>query len=127
MVVNQVDYLTKVMPATTVLNGTGGYSTNLFPFPTKVVRSNEVTTGQAIVFLPEEYFMGVGTSKDGTLTYSEEFKFLQEKRVFKLKMHAMGKAYDNTIAVVLDISQLDPAYITVLMKNLSTAAEVDVA
>ena len=127
MVVNQVDYLTKVMPATTVLNGNGGYSTNLFPFPTEVVRSNEVTTGQAIVFLPEEYFMGVGTSKDGTLTYSDEFKFLQDKRVFKLKMHAMGKAYDNTIAVVLDISQLDPAYITVLMKNLSTAAEVDEA
>lgn len=117
LVCNQVDYLTKVMPATTVMTTSGTYATNLFPFPTSVVRSNELATGKAILFLPEEYFMGVGTTKDGTIEYSDEFKFLEDKRTFKIKMHAMGKAFDNTVAIVLDISELSPAYVTVLNKE----------
>ena len=121
LVCNQVDYLTKVMPATTVLTAAGTYATNLFPFPTSVVRSNEITTGKAILFLPEEYFMGIGTTKDGTIEYSDEFKFLEDKRTFKIKMHAMGKAFDNTVAIVLDITELDPAYITVLNKEATAA------
>lgn len=114
---NQVDFLTKIMPATTVLTAAGIYARDLFPFPTEVVRTNYLDTGKAILFLPEEYFMGIGTSKDGTLEYSDEYKFLEDKRVFKIKMHAMGKAFDNTVAIVLDISELDPAYITVLQKQ----------
>lgn len=121
LVCNQVDYLTKVMPATTVMTTSGTYATNLFPFPTSVVRSNELATGKAILFLPEEYFMGVGTTKDGTIEYSDEFKFLEDKRTFKIKMHAMGKAFDNTVAIVLDISKLSPAYVTVLNKEEAAA------
>jgi len=119
---NQVDFLTKVMPATTVLTASGTYATNLFPFPTSVVRTNCLEEGEAVLFLPEEYFFGIGTSKDGTLTYSDEYKFLEDKRVFKIKMHGMGKAFDNTVAIVLDISALDPAYITVLQKQAEIAA-----
>lgn len=122
VVCNQVDYLTKVMPATTVLNTMGTYSRDLFPFPTTVERSNSVPTGKAILCLPEEYFMGIGTGKDGVIEYSDEFKFLEDKRTFKIKMHAMGKAFDNTVAIVLDISELDPAYITVLQKNTEVVA-----
>lgn len=117
LVCNQVDYLQKVMPATTVLTNAGTFARDLFPFPTSVIRSNEIEEGKAIVFLPEEYFMGIGTSKDGTIEYSDEFKFLEDKRVFKIKMHAMGKAFDDTVAAVLDISKLEPAYITVLNKT----------
>lgn len=122
LICNQVDYLTKVMPATTVMTSEGRFATNLFPFPTEVVRSNEVATGKAIVFLPEEYFMGIGTTKDGTIEYSDEFKFLEDKRVFKVKMHAMGRAFDNTVAIVIDITELDPAYITVLNKEAVVTA-----
>lgn len=110
---NQVDYLTKVMPATTVLNNVGAYVNNLFPFPTEVVISNELSTGEAIVCLPEEYFMGIGGAKEGVIEFSDEYKFLEDQRVFKIKMYGMGKAYDNTVALLLDISGLNPAYITV--------------
>ena len=121
MICNMSDYLTKVMPATTVMTANGGYANNLFPFPTEVIKSNELETGKAVICLPEEYFMGVGTSKEGAIEYSDEFKFLEDKRVFKIKMHGMGKAYDNTVAIVVDISALDPAYITVLNKQAATA------
>lgn len=122
MVCNQIDYLNKIMPATTVMTSAGTYARDLFPFPTEVVRSNEVEENKAILFLPEEYFMGIGTTKDGTIEYSDDFKFLEDKRTFKIKMYAMGKAFDNTVAVVLDISELDPAYITVLNKQSTASA-----
>ena len=113
MIVNMVDYLTKVMPATTVLNAEAKYVNNLFPFPTTVYISNEVEDGEAIVFLKNEYFMGMGGSKNGVIEYSDEYKFLEDQRVFKVKQYGAGRAFDNTSALYLDISNLDPAYITV--------------
>jgi hypothetical protein len=101
------------------MTAAGTYTNNLFPFPTEVIRSNALATGKAILCLPEEYFMGVGTGKNGTLTFSDEYKFLEDQRVFKVKMHGMGKAYDNTVAILLDISELDPAFITVLNKDVA--------
>ena len=113
LVVNQTDYLTKVMPATTVLNANGVYVNNLFPFPTKVFVSNAVEDGRAVLFVKDEYFMGMGGAKNGVVEYSDEYKFIEDKRVFKIKQYGMGRAFDNTSALYLDISGLEPAYITV--------------
>lgn len=113
IIVNMVDYLTKVMPATTVLNAEAKYVNNLFPFPTTVYISNELEDGDAILFLKDEYFMGMGGSKNGVIEYSDEYKFLEDQRVFKVKQYGAGRAFDNTSALYLDISGLDPAYITV--------------
>lgn len=113
MVVNQTDYLTKIMPATTVLNTSGSYVNNLFPFPTTVYVSNAVEDGKAVLFLKDEYFMGMGGSKNGVIEYSDEYKFLEDQRVFKIKQYGAGRAFDNTSALYLDISGLKPAYITV--------------
>lgn len=111
LICNQVDFLTKVMPASTVLNGAGTYAKDVFPFPTDVIRCNRLATGEAILCLPMEYFMGIGTSKDGTIEFSDEIKFLEDQRAFKIKMHGMGMAYDNTVAILLDITALEAAYI----------------
>lgn len=113
MVVNQTDYLTKIMPATTVLNGNGAYVNDLFPVPTTVYVSNAVEDGKAVLFLKDEYFLGVGGSKNGVIEYSDEYKFLEDQRVFKIKQFACGRATDNTAALYLDITALEPAYITV--------------
>ncbi len=120
MICNQIDYLTKIMPATTVLNNMGLYSKDVFPFPTEVIRSNEVAEGQAIICLPDEYFFGIGSSKEGNIEFSDEFKFLEDMRTLKIKLYGMGKAFDNTVAILIDISKLDPTYITV--KNVAAAA-----
>lgn len=117
LICNQVDYLKKIMPATTVLNAAGVYAKDLFPFPTEVIRSNEVKTGQAILCLPEEVFFGIGGSKDGTIVYDDSYKFLEDIRIYLIKLHANGRPFDNTVSVVLDISELDPAYITVKTKE----------
>ena len=121
MICNQTDYLTKIMPASTVLNNAGAYVNNLFPFPTEVVISNELTDGEAILCLPEEYFMGIGGAKEGVLEYSDDLKFLEDKRVFKIKMYGMGKAYDNTVSILLNISDLDPAYIVTKVEQTAAS------
>ena len=107
------DYYTKVMPATTVLNANGTYVNNLFPVPTQVVQTTQLTDGKAILFLPGEYGAFAGGSRQGTLEFSDEFKFLEDMRVFKIKQYADGRATDNTAALLLDISGLEPAYINV--------------
>lgn len=113
LVCNQTDYLTKIMPATTVLNTNGSYVNNLFPFPTTVYVSNAVEDGRAVMFINGEYFMGMGGTKNGVIEYSDEYKFLEDMRVFKIKQYGAGRAFDNTSAIYLDISNLKPAYITV--------------
>lgn len=116
LICNQVDYLTKVMPASTVLNSAGAYVNNLFPFPTEVEISNELSTGEAILCLPKEYFMAMGGAKEGVITYSDEYKFLEDMRYYKIKTYGAGKAFDDTVSVLLDISGLNEAYITVKQK-----------
>ena len=113
MICNQHDYLTKVMPATTVLNANGVFVNDLFPIPTKVYVSNALADGEAVLFLKDEYFMGMGGDKNGVIEYSDEAKFIEDQRVFKVKQYGTGRAFDNTSALYLDITGLEPAYITV--------------
>lgn len=124
LICNQEDYLTKIMPATTVQNTSGTYINNLFPFPTDVTISNELETGKAIICLPEEYFMCIGGAKEGVITYSDEYKFLEDMRYYKIKTYGAGKAYDDTVSILLDITGLNPAYITV---STDTAAQLSTA
>lgn len=121
LICNPKDYLTKIMPATTVQNINGEYKNNLFPVPTEVIQSIAVDEGEAILCLLPEYFLGIGASKEGFIEYSDEFKFLEDVRTYKTKMFAFGRAVDNTVSVVLDLTALEPVYITV--KNVGTASE----
>lgn len=108
MVVNPGDYLTKIMPATTVRSADGTYASNVFPFPTKVVQSVQVPKDRAIFGLPNRYFMGIGTEKNGKMEFSDEYKFLEDERVYLVKMYGHGEPLDNTAFVYADISNLVP-------------------
>lgn len=120
LICNQNDYLLKVMPATTVLNANGVYVNDLFPVPTTVYISNSLDDGEAVLFLEGEYFMGMGGTKNGVIEYSDEYKFFEDQRAFKIKQYGTGRAFDNTSSLFLDISGLEPAYITV--KNVEVTA-----
>ncbi|MEO2567309.1 phage major capsid protein [Collinsella aerofaciens] len=127
LLVNTIDYLTKVMPATTVLAPeVGGYVRDLFPFPTEVIKSNVVKTGTAVLGVLEDYTLAVGGKRNGAITFDDSVHFLDDARTFKLIQHAAGRAYDNTSFAVLDISNLDPAYVTVKNVNAFAAAAATV-
>ena len=61
----------------------------------------------------------MGGNKNGVIEVSDEYKFLEDQTCFKIKQHGTGRALDNTSALLLDISGLEPAYIVV--KNITTA------
>lgn len=115
---NMVDYLAKVMPATTALAMNGaGYVNNLFPFPTEVIPVSCMDTGKAVLGVLEDYTLAVGGKRNGVLEYDDSYKFLEDARTFKIIQHAAGRAYDNNSFIVLDISELDPAYLNVKVAN----------
>lgn len=124
MVVNPTDYLTKVMPSTTIRAADGTYVNNVFPFPTKVIQSTEVPTGKAIFGLANRYFMGIGTALSGKIEYSDEYKFLEDERVYLVKMYGHGEPLDNTAFVYADISGLTPAIQEVTVKGTVSTKEV---
>ncbi|MCI8451086.1 MAG: phage major capsid protein [Eggerthellaceae bacterium] len=113
LLTNMTDYLTKVMPATTVLGQDGSYKNNLFPFATDAFPCNSVPDGKAVLGIAETYTLAVGGSRNGQISYDDSIGYLDDVRTFKLVQHGTGRAYDDTCFIVLDISELDPAYITV--------------
>src|SRR5690606_20158603 len=108
LVVNPVDYFTKVMPATTYLTPDGRYVKDVFPFPTRVVQSAYVDEGEAILGIGKRYFAALGTSKGGRVEYSDDYKFLEDERIYAIRLYGDGRPKDNTSFMVLDISELEP-------------------
>ncbi len=106
LIVNPADYFTKVMPATTALTPMGTYVGNVLPFPTDIVQSVGVPSGKAVLGIAKKYFMGVGTGRGGKLEYSDEYKFVEDLRTYKIKFYGTGRPYDINAFMYLDISGL---------------------
>ena len=121
LVCNLTDYLTKVMPATTVLATDGRYVNDLLPVPTDVITAEVISDGEAILFLPSEYDMLVGGVRG--IEYTDEYKFLEDQRVLKSVMYAYGLPRDRTTALFLDISGLEPGYVNVKVKGVVKTKE----
>lgn len=118
LIVNPKDYFTKVMPATTVQAADGSYKNNVFPFPTTAIQSSGVDEGSAIIGLPKKYFMGIGAgSNGGKIEYSDEYKFLDDERVYISKLYGNGRALDDNAFILLDITGLEEATIPVTVKG----------
>lgn len=112
LICNANDYYTLVAPAVRVQNFAGAYVDN-FAFPMDVVISESVPAGKAILADLNNYYIGVGFAKDGVIEFSDEYKFLEDQRTYKIKTYANGRALDENSAIVLNISGLKPAAITV--------------
>lgn len=124
LVVNPTDYFTKVMPATTIRAADGTYKNNVFPFPTDPIQSCGVDAGKAIIGLPEKYFMGIGAGTNGgKIEYSDEYKFLDDERVYLTKLYGNGRALDNNAFILLDISELEEATVAVKVKGTVATKE----
>lgn len=127
LIVNPVDYMTKVFPATTVMTGNGTYVNNVLPYPMSVIQSAAVASGKAVLGLGYKYFMGLGmSSRAGRIEYSDEFKWLEDERVYKIKLYANGMPMDNNAFQYLDISGLKPLTIAVSVEGqIDTTATVE--
>lgn len=118
MVVNPSDYLTKIMPATTVRTADGSWNSNVLPFPTTIIQSVQVPKNRAIIGLANRYFMGIGTAKSGKLEYSDEYHFLEDERVYRIRLYGHGEPLDNNAFVYADITNLQPTVQEVVVKEV---------
>lgn len=107
LVVSPVDYLKKIMPATTMLvNGT--YIRDIFPLPTTVAQSQKCPEGEAILGMAKRYFFALGTPKDGRIEYDDSVQFMEDARVYAARLYGNGRPLDNNAFLRLDISELKP-------------------
>ena len=63
LVVNPVDYWTKVWPLTTTKNALGQYIANQFPLPVDITQEPTVEQGKAILGLAEKYDLNMGMNQ----------------------------------------------------------------
>lgn len=102
MIVNPMDYWSKIFPVTTFMSAAGTYVHGILPIPAKVVQSVAVTQGKMIAGMAKDYFMGVGSTQK--IDYSDHYKFLEDERTYIAKQYANGKPLDNESFLVFDIS-----------------------
>ena len=71
-----------------------------------VVLDTGLTAGQAIIGLPKKYFGQVAFRDNGQISFSDDYLFLEDKRVWKAKLYAHGFAKDNNAFALLDLTGL---------------------
>lgn len=128
LVVNPQDYFQRVMPATTVMAPDGTYRNDVLPYPMRVIQSAALPAGKAVLGIAYKYFAGTGMSRDGRIEYSDHYQFLEDDRVYLIKLYANGFPMDNNAFLVLDISELQPATIRFTPTNSpSPSSNADLA
>lgn len=124
LIVNPTDYLTKIIPATTVMATDGSYKSNIFPFPTEVFQSEMLDTGEAVMGVMEngkiKYQLFLSTGIGGNVEYSDEYQFLEDNRVYAIKLLGTGRPADNNCFIKLDISGLQPLTLSVEVSKIGT-------
>lgn len=123
MVVNPVDYLKIIMPATTIMSPDGRYINNVLPVPTKIVQSQECPQGKAYLGIGKRYFFALGTSKGGKIEYDDSVQFMQDNRVYAIRLYGNGMPLDNNAFITLDISKLAALHYSVT--TLAEAAKTE--
>ena len=119
LIVNPTDYLTKVMPASTPRASDGSFVRDVFPFPTKVIQSAQMASGKAVIGIAKRYFIGMGTAKSGKLEYDDSYHFIEDERMYAIKLYGHGLAKDDNAFKLLDVTNLEPATQRIEITNIS--------
>ena len=105
LLMNQKTYLQKVAPAVTFL-GEVGYKEQVVPFPTEFIVTEALADNEAVMAILPDYLLALG--KGPEVTYSDQYKWLEDERVYKIKAYCDGRPKENTTALFLDVTNLVP-------------------
>lgn len=125
-VVNPQDYFQKFMPATTIQGPDGVFHNDVLPYPGKIIQSPAKPRGRATLGIGRLYWAFAGMNKNGRIEYSDEYRFLEDERVYLVKTYANGMPADNNAFLELDITELKPAAWKVTVTE-ETAPSADAA
>ncbi len=68
--------------------------------------------------------MGIGMTKSGKMEYSDEYKFLEDQRIYLIKTYGHGEPLDNKAFIYLDINGLVPVIQQVTVSGTVATQEV---
>ncbi|MDO4720959.1 MAG: phage major capsid protein [Peptostreptococcaceae bacterium] len=106
-IVNPLDYWSKIYPSIMTKDANGQWVSN-FIFPMgNIIQSVAVPQNKMITGNAKDYFMGVGMTQK--IEYSDEYKFLEDQRVYITKFLGNGKPLDNDSFKVHDITTMAPS------------------
>lgn len=106
LVVNPKDYFNKLMAWTTFRKNDGTYVNDILPYPTVIVPVTALPEGKAVLGLSKRYFAALGSTKDGKIEYDDSVRFLEDERVYAVRLYGNGQPLDDKAFLVLDISGL---------------------
>ena len=104
MIVNPADYYAKFFPVTTFQTKDGEYKQQNLPFNAKIIQSVHVPANRMIVGQGKDYFFGIGSNLK--IEYSDEFRFLDDQRVYISKQYANGRPVADEAFLYFDITDL---------------------
>lgn len=101
LIVNSTDYYKKFYPLFNIQDENGVYHKQSLPFDGKVIESNYMPEGKMAVGEAKNYFMGIGSALK--IEHSDEYRFLEEQRVYIAKQYANGRPRKDEDFLVFDI------------------------
>jgi len=117
LIVNPFDYFTKVMPATTIRTANGTYVNDVMPYPCTIIQSAAIPANSAVIGMAKRYLFTVGFTKRAAIELDDSCKFDEDARVYRTKLLANGRALDDNAFKLLDITNLVPKDLNVVIAN----------
>nr|DAT89036.1 MAG TPA: major capsid protein [Caudoviricetes sp.] len=105
IVVNPAEYYSKFYPLFNIQDEYGLYHNQNLPFDGKIIVSNYMPAGKMAVGEAKNYFMGVGSALK--IEHSDEYRFLEDQRVYIAKQYANGQPRKDEDFIVFDISKTE--------------------
>lgn len=102
LIVNSTDYYKKFYPLFNIQDENGVYHKQNLPFDGKVIESIYMPEGKMVVGEAKNYFMGIGSALK--IEHSDEYRFLEEQRVYIAKQYANGRPRKDEDFLVFDIT-----------------------
>lgn len=103
LVVNTQDYYNKFYSLFNIQDEDGLYHKQNLPFDGKVIVSNYMPEGKMAVGEAKNYFMGIGSTLK--IEHSDEYRFLEQQRVYIAYQYANGQPRKDEDFIVFDISK----------------------
>lgn len=102
LVVNSQDYYNKFYSLFNIQDENGVYHKQNLPFDGIVIESNYMPEGKMAVGEARNYFMGVGSELK--IEHSDEYRFLEQQRVYISYQYANGMPRKDEDFIVFDIT-----------------------
>ena len=102
LVINSQDYFNKLYSLFNIQDEDGVYRKQNLPFDGKVIVSDYMPEGKMAVGEARNYFMGVGSELK--IEHSDEYRFLEQQRVYISYQYANGQPRKDEDFIVFDIT-----------------------